>query len=164
MKSIKFSLIFLGSIGLLFLAACSSGNQAANTGNSPDASKSTTQTPYVPPSPAAKTDSKHGAYYGGQVVETGSYHLEFVPEKEANGTHMDLYLLTGDNHETVSNAKVMAQVQLPDGQQKTIPFTYGAKDKHYHGLLNEKASGQYQVKITADIKGEQLTGRFNFKR
>ncbi|BAZ19161.1 hypothetical protein NIES4073_00310 (plasmid) [Kalymmatonema gypsitolerans NIES-4073] len=164
MKSLKSGLIILGSVGLLFLGSCSNANQAANTENSPDASKATTQTPSVSASPATKTDSEHGASHGGQVVETGSYHLEFVPEKEANATHMDLYLLTGDNHETVPNAKVTAQVQLPGGQQKTIPFTYDAKDKHYTGLLNEKASGQYQVKITADIKDEKATGRFNFNR
>jgi hypothetical protein len=164
MKSLKSGLIILGSVGILFLGACSNANQAANTENSPTASTLTTPAPSVSASPATKTDSEHGASHGGQVVETGSYHLEFVPDKEANGTHIDLYLQTGDNHETVPNAKVTAQVQLPDGKQKTIPFTYDAKDKHYTGLLNEKASGQYQVKINADIKGEQATGRFNFNR
>ncbi|MBE9206196.1 hypothetical protein IQ244_06635 [Nostoc sp. LEGE 06077] len=164
MKSLKSGLIILGSVGLLFLGSCSNANQTANTENSPTASTLTTQAPSVSASPATKTDSGHGASHGGQVVETGSYHLEFVPDKEANGTHMDLYLQTGDNHAAVPNAKVTAQVQLPDGQQKTIPFTYDAKDKHYTGLLNEKASGQYQVKITADIKDEKATGRFNFNR
>jgi hypothetical protein len=164
MKSLKSSLILLGSLGLLFLGACSNNNQAANTGNSPVASTSNDPTPDVSASPTTKIDSGHGASKGGQVVETGSYHLEFVPEKEANGTHMDLYLLTGDNHEAVANAKVTAQVQLPDGKQTTIPFTYAAKDKHYTALLNEKVSGQYQVKVSANIKGEQATGRFNFNR
>ncbi|BAY37014.1 hypothetical protein NIES2111_13480 [Nostoc sp. NIES-2111] len=164
MKLLKSSLILIGSVGLLFLGACSNNNQAANTGNSPVASTSTNQNPDVSGSPTTKTDGGHGASKGGQVVETGTYHLEFVPEKETNGTHMDLYLLTGDNHETVPNAKVTAQVQLPDGKQTTIPFTYAAKDKHYTALLNEKASGQYQVKVTANIKGEQATGRFNFNR
>ncbi|MBW4457391.1 MAG: hypothetical protein KME55_34685 [Nostoc indistinguendum CM1-VF10] len=164
MKLLKSGLIILGSVGILFLGACSNANQAANTENSPTASTLITPAPSVSASPATKTDSEHGASHGGQVVETGSYHLEFVPDKEANGTHIDLYLQTGDNHETVPNAKVTAQVQLPDGKQKTIPFTYDAKDKHYTGLLNEKASGQYQVKINADIKGEQATGRFNFNR
>lgn len=160
MKLLKPSLIILASAGLLFLGACSNTNQAVNTENSPDTSKLTTQTPSI----GTKTDSGHGASHGGQVVETGSYHLEFVPENEANGTHLDLYLQTGDNHEAVPNAKVKAQVQLPDGKEKTVAFTYDAKDKHYTGLLNEKASGQYQVKITADIKGEQATGRFKFNR
>ncbi|MER3494396.1 MAG: hypothetical protein C4323_20300 [Mastigocladus sp. ERB_26_2] len=164
MKLLKSGLIILGSVGLLFLGSCSNANQAVNTENSPDTSKATTQAPSVSASPATKTDSEHGASHGGQIVETGSYHLEFLADKEANGTHLDFYMLTGDNHETVPDAKVTAQIQLPDGQQKTIPFKYDAKDKHYHGLLNEKASGQYQVKITADIKDEKATGRFNFNR
>ena len=165
MKSIKSSFMILGSMGLLFLGACSNANQAANTENSPIASTSTTQTPSVTASPATKKDNHdHGTSKGGQVVETGKYHLEFLADKEANGTHLDFYLQTGDNHETVPNAKVTAQIQLPDGQQKTIPFKYDAKDKHYHGLLNEKASGQYQLKITANIKDETATGRFNFDR
>lgn len=164
MKSLKSSLIILGSVGLLFLGACSNDNQAANTENSPAASKSGTQNPSVSASPATKTDSEHGASHGGQVVETGSYHLEFVPEKEASATHMDLYVLTGNNHQTVPDAKVTAQVQLPDGKQKTVPLTYDANDKHYTAVLSEKASGQYQVKITADVKGEKANGRFNFNR
>lgn len=157
MKSFKSSLIFLG-IAVLLLGACNNSNQVS-TENSPTAS-----TPTEKVVPAAKTDSKHGASKGGQVVETGKYHLEFVPEKEANQTHMDLYLQTGDNHETVPNAKVTAQVQLPDGKQNTIPFTYDASDKHYTAILTEKASGQYQVKISADVKGEKVDGRFSFNR
>ncbi|MBD2385634.1 hypothetical protein [Cylindrospermum sp. FACHB-282] len=164
MKTLKSGLIIIGSIGLLSLGACSSGNQAANTENTPTASTSTTENKSAPVSPAAKTNSQHGASQGGQVVETGKYHLEFVPEKEANGTHLDFYLQTGDNHETVPNAKVTAQVQLPDGKQKTVLLPYDAKNKHYHGLLSEQASGQHQVKITADIKGEKVNGRFNFNR
>jgi hypothetical protein len=30
--------------------------------------------------------------------------------------------------------------------------------------LNETASGQYQLRITADIKGEKVNGRFSFNR
>jgi len=162
---LNLSLVLLVSAGLIFLSACSNSNQTANTNkNTSVTSNPTSGVPTASTSPATKTDSEHGASHGGQVVETGTYHLEFVPEKEANATHMDLYLQTGDNHETVPNAKVTAQVQLPDGQQKTIPFTYDAKDKHYTALLNEKTSGQYQVKITVDIKDEKATGRFNFNR
>ncbi len=106
MKSIKSSLIILGSIGLLFLGACSNSNQTAKTENSPATSTSST-------SPIAT--GGHGESHGGQVVETGAYHLEFVPEKEKSGTHLDFYLQKGDNHEAIPNAKVTAQVQLPDG-------------------------------------------------
>ena len=159
MKSLRLSLMILGSVGLLFLGSCSNDNQAIIPENSPVASTSTTQT-----SPATKTDDQHGKSQGGQVVETGKYHLEFVSGKEAKGTHIDLYLQTSDNHEAVSDAKVTAQVQLPDGKQKSIPLTYDASGKHYKTNLSENAAGQYQVKITADIKGEKVDGRFNFNR
>jgi hypothetical protein len=164
MKSLKSSLIILGSVGLLFLGACSNDNKAANRENSPAASTSSAQTPSVSSSPVTKTDSQHGESHGGQVVETGSYHLEFIPEKEVNATHMDLYVLKGDNHQTVPDAKVTAQIQLPDGKQKTVPLAYDASGKHYTAKLTEKAIGQYQVKITADMKGEKVNGRFTFNQ
>lgn len=161
MTSFKSNLIILGSVGLLFLGACSNGNQTANTEKKSATSSSSTQ---YSASPAAKIEGQHGESHGGQIVETGTYHLEFVPEKEANKTHMDFYLQRGDNHEAIPDAKVTAQVQLPDGTQKTVPFTYDAKGKHYTGLLSEKATGQYQVKVTADVKSEKVNGRFNFNQ
>ena len=156
MKSIKSSLIILGTIGLLFLGACSNSNQTAKTENSPATSTSSA-------SPIAKT-GKHGESHGGQVVETGAYHLEFVPEKEKSGTHMDFYLLKGDNHEAIPNAKVTAQVQLPDGTQKSFNLKYDTEGKHYTALLPVNATGQYQVKVTSDVDGKKLDGRFNFNK
>jgi hypothetical protein len=154
MKSIKSSLIIIASAGLLSLGACSNSNQAADT------------SPNIKPSasPIPKIEGQHGKSHGGQIVETGAYHLEFVPVKETNGTHLDFYLQRGDNHEAIPNAKVTAQIQLPDGKQKTVPFTYDAKGKHYAGLLKEKINGQYQVKVNADIQGKKVDGRFNFNR
>ncbi|OUL34180.1 hypothetical protein BV372_14625 [Nostoc sp. T09] len=161
MNSLKYSLMIIGSIGLIFLGACANNQPAANTENNPNTSSANTQSSAAP---VAKTEGQHGKSHGGQVVEIGAYHLEFVPEKEANTTHMDFYLQKGDNHEAIPDAKVTAQVQLPDGTQKTVPFTYDAKDKHYTGLLKETATGQYQVKINADIKDKKVDGRFNFNR
>lgn len=159
MKSIKSSLIILGSIGLLFLGACSNGNQTANTENSPATSTSSTLSSASPIATGG-----HGESHGGQVVETGTYHLEFVPEKEANGTHMDFYLLKGDNHEAIPNAKVTAQVQLPDGTQKSFNLKYDTEGKHYTALLPVNATGQYQVKVTSDVDGKKVDGRFNFNK
>ena len=156
----KSGLIFIASAGLLLLGACTNSNQAANTENIP-ASSSNTQ---PSASPIPKAEGQHGKSHGGQIVETGAYHLEFVPVKEANGTHLDFYLQRGDNHEAIPNAKVTAQIQLPDGKQKTVPLTYDAKDQHYAGLLKEKTNGQYQVKVNADIQGKKVDGRFNFNR
>jgi hypothetical protein len=164
MKYIKSLLMFLGSVSLIFLGACGNNNQATNTNSdsSPTPAASTAQ-----PTDAAKSESSgHAAtpLKGGQVVESGSYHLEFVPGKEENGTHLDFYLQKGDNHEAIPNAKVTAQVQLPDGTQKTLPLTYDAQGKHYAALLPGKATGQYQVKITSDIDGKKVDGRFSFSQ
>lgn len=109
-----------------------------------------------------KDDS--GESLGGQVVESGPYHLEFVPEKESNGTHLDLYLQKGDTHEAIPNAKVTALVQSPDGKQQSLNLTYDAEGKHYTVLFPGTTTGQYQVKITADASGENVNGRFSFQQ
>jgi DNA-dependent RNA polymerase auxiliary subunit epsilon len=176
MKLLKSSLIIFSSMGLLFLTACNTGNQASNSNTNPAVSATESSKPAVTPttetnqsSPAtsktetAQTES-HGESHGGQVVETGTYHLEFVPEKESNGTHLDLYLQKGDTHEAVTNAKVIAQVQSPDGKQQSLNLTYDAEGKHYTILFPGTTTGQYQVKMTADVSGENVNGRFNFQQ
>jgi hypothetical protein len=165
MKFVKSLLIVLGSASLILLGACGSSNQASNPENSPTGEK--------PAESAAQSGSEakkepsnqpNVPQKGGQVVESGPYHLEFVPEKEDKGTHLDFYLQKGDNHEAIPNANVTAQVQLPDGTQNTLNLAYDAAGKHYAALLPGKTPGQYQVKITADIKGEKVNGRFNFNQ
>lgn len=153
MKLFKVSLAVF-AMGLLFLGSCSNGQQAATPDNSPAVSSSET---------AQKGDHSTPAK-GGKVVETGNYHLEFVPEKEDKGTHLDLYLQKGDTHEAIPNAKVTAQVQLPNGSQKTLDMKYDAQGKHYAVLLPEQAPGEYKVVILSDISGEKVNGRFTFNR
>ena len=168
MKSLKSGLILLGSVGLLFLGACN--NSASNTeAASPAANTSKTEAASTEKND--KEDShKHASHegkehsHGGQVVESGQYHLEFVSEKEDKGNYIDFYLEKGEKHDPVTNAKVTAQIQLPDGTQKTIPLTYEAEGKHYTAVLPEKATGQYQVKVTADVNGEKVDGRFSFNQ
>ena len=163
MKLSMISLIVLGSLGFIGLGACSNINQATNPSSSPSAAQSTQ--PSLQQSRetgAEKSESAKVPQAGGQVVESGAYHLELVTETEAEGTHLDLYLQKGDNHEAIPNAKVMAQIQLPDGTQKTLPFSYDASGKHYTALLPGKVAGQHQVKISSEISGQKADGRFSF--
>lgn len=176
MKSLKSGLVVLGSAGLLFLGACSSGTQANNsTGStevaSPIATTSKTDTAKTEPvkSDAVKSNDKtHNESHkegkehshGGQIVEVGQYHLELLADKHDQEIHFDFFLEKGEKHEKISNAKVTAQVQLPDGTQKTLDLKHDAKGQHYTALLPGTAAGQYQVRITADIGGEKVNGRF----
>ncbi len=165
MKSLKLGAIVLGSIGLIFVGACS--NQSANSEDS-----AANQTETLAKKGHSKNDGhdhskneKEGEHsHGGQVIESGQYHLEFVAEPNDDGTHMDFYLEKGEKHEKVSDAKVTAQIQLPNGEQKTIPLEYEADEKHYHAILPEKASGEYKVAILSEVNGEKVNGRFSFKR
>jgi hypothetical protein len=165
MKSINYWLIVISSASLLFLGACSNSNQTTNPEN--NTKSATPASSIAPANETAKiVTSSHNAESkkGGQVVESGAYHLEFVPEKLDQGTHMDLFLLKGDNHEAISNAKVTSQVQLPDGTQKSLNLIYDAEGKHYTVLLPEKAAGQYQVKMIAEVDGKKVDGRFSFNK
>lgn len=165
MKSFKSNLIVLGSIGLLFLGACNndanSRNSNSTTATSPVASQPNASTPAASPAATAKTEHPKQSK-GGQVVESGPYHLELVTEKEATGTHLDIYLQKGDNHEPIPNAKVTAQVQLPNGKQQTLALKYDADGKHYAVVFPVKDAGSYPMKVTADINGEKVDGRFTF--
>ncbi|OCQ93452.1 hypothetical protein BCD64_00700 [Nostoc sp. MBR 210] len=181
MKSLKLGLIAFTSIGLLFLAACSSGSQennsTSNTESTTNTAANTSKTEATKSGDSSKEhDDKDHSHkndesqegkehsHGGQVVESGQYHLELVTEKEDKGTHLDFYLKKGEKHEVVSNAQVTAAIQLPDGKQKSIPLAYNADGKLYEAEVSEQATGQYQVKITADVGGEKLNGRFNFNQ
>ncbi|MEB3309647.1 MAG: hypothetical protein VKJ02_05395 [Snowella sp.] len=99
-----------------------------------------------------------------QVVESGPYLLKFIAENEKSGIHLDVFLQRKDNKQTITNAQVTGQIQLPNGQQKNLTFTYDAKGKHYMTLIKEKAAGQYQVRVTANINGQKVNARFSFKR
>jgi hypothetical protein len=115
------------------------------------------------------THSEHSAtpgkgHPGGTSIESGGLHLELVPEKEADKTHLDLYLHQLPTHTPIPTAKVIAQIQTPDGKQQSVNMTYAAAEKHYTGIVPGKTAGQYQVKITTDINGKKVDGRFTFDR
>jgi hypothetical protein len=162
MTMIKSLLLATGSASLLFLGACSGGGKQASAPATPIASA-----PATTASPSAASAAGHDAEHksgGGIVVESGPYHLELMPEKEGSETHLDLFLQKGEGHEPVLNAKVMAQVQLPDGTQKSVDMTYDAAAKHYTTKLATTAAGEYKVTIQSDIAGEKVNGRFTFKQ
>jgi hypothetical protein len=171
MKSLKSGFVLLASAGLLFLGACSNGTQANNsTGSTEVASPiATTAKTETAKTEAVKSEDKthnesHEAgkehSHGGQVIDVGQYHLELLADKHDQEIHFDFFLEKGEKHEKISNAKVTAQVQLPDGTQKTLDLKHDAKGQRYTALLPGTAAGQYQVRITADIAGEKVNGRF----
>jgi hypothetical protein len=163
MKSLKILLLTGSSASLLFLGACSgSGNQTTAPANSPAASNSPAANLPTASSPANRdADSKSS---GGMVVESGPYHLELVPAKEGSETHLDLLVQKGDSHEAIPNAKVTAQVQLPDSSQKSLEMIYDAAEKHYTAKLPTAAAGEYKVAVQSDIGGEKVNARYTFKQ
>lgn len=166
MKLLKISLIAIGSINLILLTACGNQNQVTKPAMSPVTSPVQTATPTQPISPTG-TVEKPGhpsTSQGGQVIESGPYHLELVTLSEEKGTHLDFYLQTGDNHQSITTAKVMAQIQLPNGSQKQLDFSYDTAGKHYAALLPESMPGEYKIAVLSDINGKKVNGRFSFKR
>jgi hypothetical protein len=170
MKLLTSGIIVLASAGLLLLGACSKETKTSDSA-SPNAATPSAETapPATTTSPIATTTTAQSSEggksnKGGQVVESGKYHFEFVPEQGTSKTHLDLYLQKGDTHEAIANAKVTADVQSPDGKLKTIPLSYDASGKHYAAVVSDKTAGQYQVKVTATIGSDKADGRFNFTR
>ena len=170
MRSFKAGSVYLALAGLLILGACSKGEKAADNADSKSTQPETAATTPATTAPtkdktATAPSDEHGKpHAGGTVVEVSGIHLELVPEKEADKTHLDLYVQKGENHEPIPTAKVVAQVQAPDGKQQSLEMKYAADDKHYTAVIPGKAAGQYQVKIAADISGKKVDGRFTFDR
>jgi hypothetical protein len=164
MKPLTSGIIVIASAGLLLLGACSKGAKTSDLASTNAAAPTAETTTSAATKTMASAEHSMSPKKGGQVAESGKYHLELVPEKESTSTHLDFYLFQGDKHELISNAKVSADVQSPDGKQKTIPLSYDVSGKHYAAAVSDKATGQYQVKITATIGSEKVDGRFNFNR
>ncbi len=166
MHSFKIGAICFTVAGLLVLGACSQSEKAADNPDSKSTQPETAST--APPSAeraAATPPTEQGkSRPGGTTIETNGIHLELVPEKSADKTHLDLYVEKSDNHQPIPTAKVVAQVQAPDGKQQSLDMKYDAEGKHYAAVLPGKTAGQYQVKITADISGKKVDGRFTFDR
>jgi hypothetical protein len=118
----------------------------------------------APPSSSVTPAPQLVAQQGGQVVESGKYHLELVPEKSASETHLDLYVQRGDDHQAIVGAKVSGEIQSPEGQSQKIAFRYDAAGKHYFGIVPGKKAGAYQLKVKAIMGSDQADGRFSFER
>ncbi|WP_121968354.1 hypothetical protein [Leptolyngbya sp. BC1307] len=159
MKLNRSMVAVLASASLLVLTGCEgNGNTTAEVEpTAPDATESAA-TEVTEPSAAGESQA------GGQVVEVGAYHLELVPEAEATGTHLDLYLQDGESHSPIPDAQVSAQIDLPDGTQQSLDMDYDAEGEHYAALLPSDAAGEYKVAILSDINGEKVNGRFSFTR
>ena len=158
MTMIKSLLLTASSASLLLLGACSGGSPTATAPASQPAQSSTTQ-PIASPTTTAATIKQ-----GGMVVESGPYHLELMPSKEGTNTRLDLLVQKGDTHEAIPEAKVTAQVQLPDGSKQSVDMVYDAPAKHYAGKVASVAAGEYKVTAQAEIAGEKVNARFNFKQ
>ena len=156
MTMIKSLLLTASSASLLLLGACSGGSPTAPA-SSP--APSSTSQPIASSTTTAATSKQ-----GGIVVESGPYHLELLPSKEGSNTRLDLLVQKGDTHEAIPGAKVAAQVQLPDGSQQSITMLYEASAKHYAGKVASVAAGDYKVTAQAEIAGEKVNARFNFKQ
>jgi hypothetical protein len=167
MKKINAILLSFSTASLMFLSAC---NSSIPTSSTPTPSAESEPTRSTSPAPASEVSTKTSTEdhsqpaAGGQVVEAGKYHLEFVPEAEADKFHLDFYLKSGDTHESVADAQVTGQVQLPSGEQKSVDFTYDPEGGHYTGVLTTAESGAYQAVIQTDINGEKVNGRFAFNK
>jgi hypothetical protein len=159
MTMIKSLLLAAGSASLLFLGACNGGgNQASTPASSAPASPAASS---PAKSPTAMDAAKSS---GGMVVESGGYHFELMPEKEGSVTHLDLFVQKSDSHESMPNAKVVAQVNIPDGSSQSIDMSYDTEGKHYVGKVPTVAPGEYKVTFQSDIGGEKVNSRFTFKQ
>lgn len=157
-------LLGLSTVSLMFLAACNNSSPTSSTPTPTTKSEPTTTANSSAPATEISTEDHSQPAAGGQVVEAGKYHLEFVSEAEADKFHLDFYLQSGDTHEPVADAQVTGQIQLPSGEQKSVDFTYDAGEKHYTGVLPTAESGTYQAVIQTDINGEKVNGRFAFNK
>ncbi len=157
-RSLKLGSIAVVSLGLIGLTACGTGEPDSNV------LESETETPTeTAPAPTATTPGEHPTQ-GGQVIEMDAYHLELVALPEPGGVHLDFYLQTGDTHEAIPGATVTAQVETPNGEQRTLELPYDEPGEHYAAFLPAEVSGEYKVVVLTDIQGEKVNGRFTFNR
>ncbi|MBE9034905.1 hypothetical protein [aff. Roholtiella sp. LEGE 12411] len=167
MNSLKLVLITLSGTILILFSGCANKEEENNSQNLAKPSvnnvaKTDQSSEKLNGNPADKKHS-HNQGHSGQVVNLGKYHLEFKPDIEKDGTHLDV-ALHGEQDKEITDAKLTAQIQLPDGTKKTLEIPYKSEEDQYAALLPETATGEYKVVIQTDVNGEKLNGRFSFNR
>ncbi|MDS3861728.1 hypothetical protein RIF25_13035 [Thermosynechococcaceae cyanobacterium BACA0444] len=159
---IKFlSLITVLGLGLS-LGACGGDSETTRSSPSPEISSPSPTPTMEAADSVANAEPSDGHAQGGQVVETGKYHLELLVAEEPAGLHIDFFIQEGVDHTPVPDAQVAGQLQLPDGSQKTLDFQYSDADKHYTAYLTNAPAGEYRLVVLSDIRGEKVNGRFTF--
>ncbi|MGG6241454.1 hypothetical protein C7293_23580 [filamentous cyanobacterium CCT1] len=158
-KTLTYTVVAFGLA--LTLGACgSSEEQSSAPADTEAVAEAPAAEAQTAPDPSAEMQSSQG----GQVVESGPYHLELITANEPTGVHLDFFLQKGDTHEAIADAKVMAQIQAPDGTQESIELSYDADGAHYTAMVPVTAAGDYNVAILSDIGGEKVNGRFTFAK
>ncbi len=160
MKFLKTSLVIVSSVGLIFLGACNSGNQAVN---SESANKTATTQTNTKTEPVAKTGEAHNENDGhahnekgdqsnngehkGQVIESGKYHLEFKPNIEKDSTHLDVSV-HGEQDKAITDAKLTAS---------RLKFSYQmAVTKPYNFLIIPRKSNTQQSYLQLQRESTKL--------
>lgn len=145
MRYLKIGTIVVGSIGLIFMSASCSDRNATE-----DLQRLKALT-------ALSNQHNHSQEIENQTQSKNSdiYNLELIVDSESgNEIHLDLCLEKGNKQ--IEDAKVKAEIKLPNGQEKTIPLNYVAEKKHYHNVLPEKIKGEYKIAIMANIGNERI--------
>jgi hypothetical protein len=160
---VHMNLFALTMTSTLLFSACTANTTSTPETNSP--SPIAAMSPQSNTTTAPKTATAHSgeAKQGGQVVEMGDYHLELLAIPEGKNVHVDFWLLTGADHGAINDANITANLQFPNGTQKTVEMTYDKAGQHYKAFVPGYVPGQYRVVVQTNIKGEKVNGRFNFK-
>ena len=151
---LKSSLIVLTACGSVSSGACANSEPATNT--SPSLETVTTLDDHHDHS------HEHDSDQDPQVLISGLYHLEFIPEPTNGGINLDFHLETEVSHEVITDAKVTASVLSPTGDQYTLDLLYEADGEHYIAFLPAPVTGTYTVTFLVDVNGEQVSGQFSF--
>lgn len=154
------------AIGIAIMTGCSSPSTSTNPQAISASSSATPSAPQATKSDSEKKsgdghDHKEGANHT-EAVKVGDYSMELESHKEGDELHFDFHLHKGKDE--VMGAKVTAQLQMPDGSQKSMEMPFDAKEKAYVAKLENSAAGEYKVAVLTDLKGEKMNARFTIKQ